>query len=104
MCEDEVELMLSPALTSPIDQPAPLTPVVSADDGVDDSAGNGGIVTFDGAPHVAPLPDGAIPRHTGGMSGESRRWTLRDAAPGEFRATFPELQVNVVITDGCGCQ
>ena len=49
MCEDEVELMLSPALTSPIDQPAPLTPVVSADDGVDGSAGNGGIVTFDGA-------------------------------------------------------
>ena len=45
----------------------------------------------DGAPHVAPLPDGAIPRHTGGMSGETRRWTLRDAAPGEFRPFFPEL-------------
>ena len=62
------------------------------------------IPRHDGAPHVAPLPDGTIPRHTGGMSGESRRWTLRDAAPGEFRPTFPELQVHLVITDGCGCQ
>ena len=54
------------------------------------------IPRHDGAPHVALLPDGAIPRHTGGMSGESRRWTLRDAAPGEFRPTFPELQVHLV--------
>ena len=29
------------------------------------------IPRHDGAPHVAPLPDGAIPRHTGGMSGET---------------------------------
>ena len=37
------------------------------------------------------------------MSGVSRPWTLRDAAPGEFLPTFPGLQVHLVITDGCGC-
>ena len=29
------------------------------------------IPRYDGAPHMAPLPDGAIPRHTGGMSGDT---------------------------------
>ena len=41
---------------------------------------------------------------TGGMSGETRRWTLRDVVPGELRANFLELTVHVEITDGCSCQ
>ncbi len=36
MCEDAVELLLSSALTLPLDQPIPLTAVISPDGGVAD--------------------------------------------------------------------
>jgi hypothetical protein len=55
-------------------------------------------------PHADPLPQGLIPRHVSGMTDHGFRWTLRDATPGEVVSTFPELETNLVITDGCGCQ
>ena len=58
----------------------------------------------DGIPHAAPLPVGTIPRQVGGVDSDGPVWTLRVAATGECLPTFLELAVNVVITDGCGCQ
>ena len=40
----------------------------------------------------------------GGVDSDGPVWTLRVAATAECLPTFLELAVNVVITDGCGCQ
>ena len=58
----------------------------------------------DGAPHKEALPVGRIPTKVGGMEEDGQMWTLRDAMPGEFLPTFPELELNLAITDGCSSQ
>ena len=52
----------------------------------------------DGKPHSEPLPEGFISQKVEGSPQVS--WTLRDAREGEIEATFPELEVNFVVSDG----
>jgi hypothetical protein len=55
----------------------------------------------DGKSHITPLPHGPLTRKDGLPDAS---WTLRDAEEGEFLATFPELKVNFVVTDGAMSQ
>ena len=59
----------------------------------------------DGNSHSRPLPEGPIPRKSEDDHTSATReatWSLRDAEEGKFLATFAELEVNLVVTDGPG--
>ena len=55
----------------------------------------------DGKPHSEPLPEGVISQRVEGSPQVT--WTC-DALEGEVEATFPELEVNFVVSDGAMSQ